>query len=115
MKLTFEICMPLILSLLKKSKHVQLCKYETDPYFPQIFQSKTSVCLIISVFCKSFEPICEPEIVLKIFAADFQVGLDRTWHMSLMTGQDWTPEFARQILPDRTESGLIFNGLLIFK
>ena len=41
---------------------MQLNKYETDPYFLQIFQSNLSVCLIISVFCKSCEPICEPEI-----------------------------------------------------
>jgi hypothetical protein len=41
---------------------VQLNKYETDPYFLQIFQSDTTVCLIIFVFCKSCEPICEPEI-----------------------------------------------------
>ena len=34
----------------------------TDPYFLQIFQSNMSVCLIISVFCKSSKPICEPEI-----------------------------------------------------
>ena len=34
----------------------------TDPYFLQIFQSNTSVCLIISEFCKSCELICEPEI-----------------------------------------------------
>jgi hypothetical protein len=53
---------------------VQLNKYETDPYFHQIFQSNTSVCLIISVFCKSCEPICEPEIILKTFAADFQAN-----------------------------------------
>ena len=45
---------------------LQLNKYETDPYFRQIFQSSTSVCLIICAFCKSCEPICEPEIVLKI-------------------------------------------------
>ena len=45
-----------------KAQMVQLNKYETDPYFLQIFQSNTSVCLIISVFCKSCEPICEPEI-----------------------------------------------------
>ena len=53
---------------------LQLNKYETDPYFLQIFQSNTSVCLIISVFCKSCKPICEPEIVLKNFAGDFQVN-----------------------------------------
>ena len=45
---------------------VQLNKYETDLYFLQIFPSNTSVCLIISVFCKSCEPtLCEPEIVQK--------------------------------------------------
>ena len=35
---------------------------------------RLSVCLIISVFCKSCEPICEPEIFLKNFAADFQAN-----------------------------------------
>ena len=37
---------------------IQLNEYETDPYFLH-FQSNTTVCLIIHVFCKS----CEPEIV----------------------------------------------------
>ena len=32
------------------------------------------------------------------------LGLNRTGHMS---GQDRTPEFAGQVLPDRTESELI--------
>ena len=46
---------------------VQLNKYETAPYILQIFQSNTLVCVIISVFCKSCEPmLCEPEIVQKI-------------------------------------------------
>ena len=36
------------------------------------------------------------------------VGLDRTGHMSFLTGQDRTPKFAGQVLPDRTESGLLF-------
>ena len=40
----------------------QPCKYETDLYFLQIFQSNMSVCLIISLFCKSCESIYEPEI-----------------------------------------------------
>ena len=45
---------------------LQLNKYETDPYILQIFQSNTPVCLIISVFCESCEPmLCEPEIVQK--------------------------------------------------
>ena len=47
-------------------EQLQPNKYETDLYFLQIFQSNTSVCLIISVFCKSCEPICEPEIVLQM-------------------------------------------------
>ena len=53
---------------------LQLNKYETDPYFLQLFQSNTTVCLIISLFYKSFKHICETEIVLKIFAADFQAA-----------------------------------------
>ena len=48
------------------SKSVQLNKYETDRYILQIFQSNTSVCLIISVLCESCEPmLCEPETVLE--------------------------------------------------
>ena len=39
---------------------VQLNKCETEPYFLQFFQSNTTVCLIIHVFCES----CDPEIVL---------------------------------------------------
>ena len=30
------------------------------------------------------------------------------WDMSFPTGQDQTPKFAGQVLPDRTESGLIY-------
>ena len=43
------------------------------------------------------------------------VGLDRTGHMSFLTGQDQTPKFAGQVLPDRTESGLIFLDILPYK
>ena len=43
------------------------------------------------------------------------LGLDRTGHMSFLTGQDRTPEFAGQVLPDRTESGLIFSDILPYK
>ena len=45
---------------------LQLNKYETDPFILQIFQSDMSVCLIVSVFYKSCEPMLgEPEIVQK--------------------------------------------------
>jgi hypothetical protein len=37
-----------------------------------------------------------------------EVGLNRTGHMRFLSGQDRTPKFAGQVLPDRTESGLIF-------
>ena len=40
------------------------------------------------------------------------VGLNRTGHMSFLTGQGRTPKFAGQVLPDRTESGLIFLSIL---
>ena len=46
----------------KEITPIHLNKHETDPYFLQIFQSNTSACLIISMFCKSCEPICESEI-----------------------------------------------------
>ena len=38
---------------------LQLNEYETNLHFLQRFQSNTTVCLIIHMFCKS----CEPEIV----------------------------------------------------
>ena len=43
------------------------------------------------------------------------VGLDRTGHMSFLTGQDRTPKFAGQVLPDRTESRLTFLNILPYK
>ena len=46
---------------------------------------------------------------------DRGIGLDRTGHMSFLTGQDRTPKFAGQVLPDRTESGLIFLNILPYK
>ena len=47
--------------------------------------------------------------------APYKLGLDRTGHMSFLTGQDRTPKFAGQVLPDRTESGLIFSNILPYK
>ena len=41
---------------------VQLNEYETDPHFLQNFESNTTVCFIIHMFCES----CEPEIVLAV-------------------------------------------------
>ena len=41
-----------------------------------------------------------------------KLGLNRTVHMSILTKQDQTPKFAGQVLPDRTESGLIFLNIL---
>ena len=38
------------------------------------------------------------------------VGLDRTEHMSFLTGQDRTLKFAGQVLPDQTKSGLIISN-----
>ena len=56
----------------KQISAVQLNKYETDLYFLPIFQSNMSVCLIISVFCKSCEPICEPEITPVLYYLENQ-------------------------------------------
>ena len=55
--------------LAEKKIFLQLNKYETDPYILQIFQSNTAVCLIISVFCESCEPMLwEPKIVQKFWS-----------------------------------------------
>ena len=40
------------------------------------------------------------------------LGLNRTGHMSFLTGQDRTPKFAGQVLPDRTKPRLIFLNIL---
>ena len=41
--------------------------------------------------------------------------VDWTGHMSFLTGQVRTPKFAGQVLPDRTESGLMFLDILPYK
>ena len=69
------------MTLMKKvTTYIQLNKSETDPDFLQIFQSNTSVCLIISVFCKSCEPICEPEITPVLYHLENQVQINRGFH-----------------------------------
>ena len=40
------------------------------------------------------------------------LGLNRTGHMSFLTGQNRTPKFAKQDLPDWTESRVIFLNIL---
>ena len=35
--------------------------------------------------------------------------------MSFLTGQDRTPKFAKQVLPDQTNSGLTFLNILLQK
>ena len=47
-----------------------------------------------------------------IYFYSSRVGLNRTGHMSFLKGKDRTPKFAGQVLPDRTESGLIFLNIL---
>ena len=54
-------------------------------------------------------------IITREWLYTFVVGLDRTGHMSFMTGQDRTPKFAGRILPDRTKSGLTFLNTLYTK
>ena len=41
-----------------------------------------------------------------------RLWLNWNGHMSFLTGQDWTPIFAGQVLPARTKSGLIFINIL---
>ena len=43
------------------------------------------------------------------------LGLNRTGHMSFLTGQDRTPKFAGQVPPDRTKSELRFLNILLHK
>ena len=55
--------------------------------------------------CLKFEGFLAKHIAIGI-------GLDGTGHTSFPTGQDQTPKFAGQVLPNRTESGLIFSNML---
>ena len=50
--------------------------------------------------------------VVEFQVSSCKIGLDWTGHMSFLTGQDRTPKFAGQVLPDWTESGLIFLNIL---
>ena len=46
------------------------------------------------------------------------LGLDRTEHMSFLSGQDRTPKLAGHVLPDRTKSGprlFLSTGCLALK
>ena len=62
------------------------------------------------------KPFFHPHHYLKLnqikFYESADLGLDRTGYMSFLIGQDWTPKFAGQLLPDRTESGLMFLNIL---
>ena len=59
-----------------------------------------------------FDLTKEVSILQKITQLDYlQLGLNRTGHMSFLTGQDLTPKFAGQVLPDQTESGLMFLNI----
>ena len=61
---------------------IKLNKFETDSYFLQIFQSNTSVCLIISMFCKCCEPICEPEITPVLYQLEnLQKSKQKQFHV----------------------------------
>ena len=56
---------------------------------------------------KTVPNIKEVQIVDRLFLY-IVIGLDWTGLMSFLTGQDLTPKFAGQVLPDRTVSELIF-------
>ena len=49
--------------------------------------------------------ICKSHLVFALH----EIKVRRTWHMSFLTGQDWTPKFAGQVMPDRPKSGLYFS------
>ena len=50
--------------------------------------------------------------VVEFQVSSCKIGLEWTGHMSFLTGQDRTPKFAGQVLPNQTESGLIFLNIL---
>ena len=78
--------------------------------FKKWFLMSSLVCPFVSgvqIMTKTVPNIKEVQIVDRIFLY-IVIGLDWTGLMSFLTGQDLTPKFAGQVLPDGTESGLIF-------
>ena len=104
------------LSFLLKKWLINAKSWNSDKIFediatknnPNITHLIWQICLKIN---KNIWDIIEKKTTYQtsIFRA---LGLNRTGNMSFLTRQDWTPKFARQILPDQTESGLIFSNIL---
>ena len=81
--------------------------------------SSNSICLINDkifhcVICLDIAQLGQnrfrnwSKILTLVYSYIFHVGLDWTGHISFLTRQDRTPKFSGQVLPDRTESGLLF-------
>ena len=83
------------------------CAGEPSRQAFQILESSSNRRSKGDVLSQQVETISEGEFIF--------LGLNRTGHMSFLTGQDRTPKFARQVLPDWTESGLIFSNILPYK
>ena len=86
-----------------------------------ILQWKTKVTLGVLCSKPYFKPFLEMKplkstlgVYLNVMGSN-AVGLDRTGHMSFLTGQDRTPKFAGQVLPDRTKSGLMSKSILQYR
>ena len=63
--------------------------------------------VLVKELINQFKPVQQSKLKLT-----FLIGLNRTGHMSFLTGQDRTPKFVGQVLPDRTKSGLTFLNIL---
>ena len=74
----------------------------------QIFLVHSLYFLIMKRPTHNFS-ICQVDLTLG--HTILMLGLNQTGFLSFLTGQDWTPKFAGQVLPDRTESGLLSNIL----
>ena len=61
-------------------------------YLFQISQSDMSVCLIISVFCKSSKPICEPEITPVLYHLEnLQKSKQKQFHCQCSVQKSYKP------------------------
>ena len=77
--------------------------------FKKWFLMSSLVCPFVSgvqIMTKTVPNIKEVQIVDRMFLY-IVIGLDWTGLMSFLTGQDLTPKFAGQVLPDRIVSELI--------
>ena len=95
-----SLCWGQIVLLLRQNVNVHSCSTK-PPHGPGIL---ILVSFIFKCCPQTMPSMFVPPGVYTLLPVYWlpKVGLDWTWHMSFLTGPDWTPKLATQILPDRS-------------